>query len=153
MIRCPAKEYCGILLLAKPCPGDLRVRMMVRNRTIPRFGLLTAFMVLAAACTLSALNAIARLDTVEPFGEDEGSYPNVLTLAEYGWPWTCRTELANRVGTGSDDYTRVFWPALGLNIAVGMGISLAVAVSTEVLIRALRRNASNKAPICQNSGR
>jgi hypothetical protein len=128
--------------------------MMVRNRTIPRFGLLTAFMVSAAACTLSALNAIPRLDTAEPpFGEEEGSYPNVLTLKEYGWPWTYRTELANSAGTGSDDSTRVFWPALGLNIAVGIGIALGVAVSTEALLRVLRRNASQKTPICQNSGR
>jgi hypothetical protein len=110
-------------------------------------------MVSAAACTLSALNAIPRLDTVVPFGEEEGSYPNVLTLVEYGWPWTYKTELANSAGTGADDSTGVFWLALGSNIAVGIGIAVAVAVSTEVLLRVLRCNLSHKTSIWQNSGR
>lgn len=100
-----------------------------RNRVIPRFSLLTALMMLAALYSVTVLNTIPRLktvetQTVESLIVEEGSFQELFTEIEYGWPWTYRTGLANSIRDGLDYQAGFFWSALALNIATGMGISL-----------------------------
>ena len=115
------------------------------NRMRPRFSLLSALMMFAALSSVLVLNTIPRLGTIETCPEEthkrggEGGYYIACTEHRHGWPWTYRTELASSVPNDAVYQAGLSWSALAFNTATGLGIALVVAMSTELLLRVLRR--------------
>ena len=106
----------------------------------PRFTLLTALVFFAAICSQMAFNTIPQLRSNESSPEE--GWQGTFTTIEYGWPRVYRTDFAHRLDYHVDYRPGFSSTALAANIAVGLGIALVSAASTELILGMSRRRAS-----------
>ena len=109
-------------------------------RIRPRFTLLTALVFFAAICSQMAFNTIPQLRSNES-SPVEG-WQGTFTTIEYGWPRIYSTDFADCLDYHVDYQPGFSWTALAFNIAVGLGIALGSAASTELILGMSRRRAS-----------